>query len=189
MNNINDKDNTSNLNTEHRYAQSTKSKSSMKYGRFNFIDFCLIIIIIAMIATLIVYFLPNITSGFSDKDEVDLIYVIEFSGIDSEFITNIKSQDAVYDATQNYQIGTVKTVENDNYNVLVYNELTEAAEMKSHPELKNIIVTVECKAIYSEREGYLVNGQRIAVGRKYNLRFPSFLGSGYCIDVYTYDSQ
>ena len=70
MNNINDKDNALNLTTEQRYAQSTKAKSSMKYGRFNFIDFCLIIIIIAMIATLVVYFLPNITAGFSNKNEV-----------------------------------------------------------------------------------------------------------------------
>ena len=73
--------------------------------------------------------------------------------------------------------------------MLVYNETSGVAELKPHPELKNIIVTVECTATYIEGKGFTVSGERIAVGKQFNLRFPEFSGSGYCIDVKVSDAQ
>ena len=55
--------------------------------------------------------------------------------------------------------------------------------MKEVEGLKNIVVTVTAKAIYTDGSGYSVNGDRIAVGNSYNISFPDFSGSAYCIEV------
>ena len=57
--------------------------------------------------------------------------------------------------------------------------------MKEVPELKNLVVTVTATAIYTDGEGYSVGGERIAVGHKYNVSFPGFSGSAYCIELTT----
>ena len=166
-----------------KFNKTTKAKSARKNGRFNFIDAILILLILAVVAAIVAYFLPGISSYFDQGEDYDITYVIEFRGVDSEFVSKILADDVVYDSTYNYKIGTVTAVENDNYNVLTYNEESGVAEYKPHPELKNIIVTVVGKAKYTAADGFLINGQRIAVGKLLHVKFPEFSGSGYCIDV------
>ena len=48
---------------------------------------------------------------------------------------------------------------------------------------KNITVTVEAEAVYSEGSGYTVDGYRIAVGKEMNLRFPDYTAIGCCTDL------
>lgn len=165
------------------YIKTTKTNNARKRVKFNFIDAILIFIIISIVFVLASYFLPGISNRLAGNEEVTIEYVIEFQCVDNEFVTNIKPNDVVYDASQNYNIGTVKTVENDNYNTLVYDENTGVAEFKQHFDFKNITVTIMSTAIYVEDEGYVINGQRIAVGKQFNLRFPEFSGSGYCVDM------
>lgn len=172
-----------------KYVKTTKAQGARKYGKFNFIDALLILIVIAAIIIVASYFLPEITSGFTRNDDVKITYVVEFKGVDNDFVTKIKTENKVFEASKNYGFGTVKAVENDNYNILVYNETSGVAELKPHPEFKNIIVTVECIATYVDGEGYSVSGERIAVGKQLNLRFPEFSGSGYCIDIKISDAQ
>ena len=137
--------------------------------------------IIAAIAGVIAHFMPGINSFFSGKKETGILYVIEFTGVDGDFAASIKEGDPVYDAGRNYQIGKVSAVDTENHTVITYDETTGEAVCVEHPELKNIIVTVEVKAVYTSGEGYYVNGQRIAVGKAFNVRFPGFTGNGYCI--------
>ena len=185
----NDKEKFTQSQDSARYIKTTKTKSAKKFGRFNAIDALLILIILAAITISVMYFIPEIASDFTSGNDVKITYVIEFRGVDSDFVTKIKSNDIVYEAGKNYKYGIVKAVENDNYNTLIYNDTSGVAELKPHPELRNIIVTVECDATYIEGRGYTINGERIAVGKQYNLRFPTFAGSGYCVDVKISDAQ
>ena len=180
---INNNEKISSSSENVRYVKTTRAKSTRKNGRFNFIDAILILLILAVITALVMYFLPGIRSYFTNEDYENVVYVIEIKSVESEFVSKIQINDVVYDATRSYKIGTVKNVEVGDCSELVYNEGTGLAEMKQHPELKNITVTVVCDAVYTNGEGYSVNGQRIAVGRKYDLRFPEFSGSGYCVDM------
>lgn len=166
-----------------RYIKTTKSNGARKYGKFNFIDAILILIVLAIIIAAISYFLPGITNRLAGAEEVSIEYTIEFPCVNDAFVTKIKVNDVVYDSSQNYKIGIVRTVENDNYSTLIYNENTGMAEFKQHPDMKNITVTITATATYKENEGYIINGQRIAVGKQFNVRFPNFSGTGNCVDM------
>ena len=108
---------------------------------------------------------------------------LEFRGVEEAFIANIKSGESVYDASQNFKRGTVKSVAIESYSVLEYDSSSGEAVMKEHPNLKTLIITISVSAIYTEGEGYSINGERIAVGGKYAVRFANFTGTAYCTQV------
>lgn len=179
----NEKEQSNIPNSTTAYSKTTRTKSSRKHGRFNIVDFCLILVVLAVVATLVMYFIPDASKRLVATNETEITYILEFKEVDSAYLANIQNGNAVYDAETNYMIGNVKSVENYASVELVYNDKTGFAEMREHPTLKNVIVTVTVKAIYTEGEGYSVNGERIAVGSLYNVRFPKYSGEAYCIEM------
>ena len=151
--------------------------------RFNIIDFFVILIVLLVIAAMVVYFWPGLMERFSSNGEMEITYVLEFRGVEEAFIANIKSGESVYDASQNFKRGTVKSVAIESYSVLEYDSSSGEAVMKEHPNLKTLIITISVSAIYTEGEGYSINGERIAVGGKYAVRFANFTGTAYCTQV------
>lgn len=176
----NEKETVVNQNTEKPYSKATRV-GNVKKGKFNVVDGILVAIALVIVATMVIYLVPGLLNVAAEDTEIT--FTLEFKGIDSEFITNIKNGDTVHDSSKHYILGSVKSVENYAHTVLVYNEETKTANMKEVDGLKDIIVTVTVKAIYTEGQGYSVNGERIAVGRAYNISFPDFSGSAYCIEV------
>ncbi len=161
-----------------------QKKPVKKKGRFNAVDFLLILIALAVVAAAVIYLVPGLVGRLS-SNTTEVTYTVEFRGVDPDFITNIQAGDKIYDANQNFMIGTVRSVATDSYSVLAYDPVTGEGVMKEHPTLKTLIITVNASAVYTEGEGYYVNGERIAVGRKYDLRLPHFTGSAYCVEVET----
>ena len=162
-------------------------KRNKKNGRFNLIDFLLIVMILLIVSSLIYIFLPTslINNVFSDK-EVDFIYTIEIKGIDAEFLENIKENDVVLDSVSKSNIGTVTAVDySTQYTELEYNETTQSGVLAVFPDKYTMLVTISANAKYNEGEGYTINGTRIAVGEKINARFPNYLCEGYCISIST----
>ena len=47
-----------------------------------------------------------------------------------------------------------------------------------------LIVTVRTSAVYEAGVGYTTEDCRIAVGKEYALRFPSYTGEGVCVSFY-----
>ena len=176
----NEKETIISQNAEKSYSKATRAGNSKK-GKFNIVDCILVLMVLAVVAAVVVYFVPGLFNAAADETEIT--FTIEFRGVDSAFITNIKNGDPVYDSGKQYVLGKVKSVENYAYTELVYNEETGTAEAKEVEGLKNIVVTVTAKAIYTDGKGYSVNGARIAVGCAYNIGFPEFSGSAYCIEV------
>ncbi len=169
-------------NSDKPYSRTTRSSGSRR-GKFNIVDFFLLLIVLAIVAAVVIYLIPGASKRLTATDETGITFTIEFRGVDSAFVTNIKNGETVYDSNKNYKLGNVKSVENYAYTELVYNEETGVSEMKEIPELKNLVVTVTANAIYTDGEGYSINGDRIAVGRQYNISFPHFSGSAYCIEL------
>lgn len=171
------------------YNKTTKTGNALKKGRFNFVDAFLLLIIFAAVISLVAYFLPGIRSYFSNEEKYNVVYKIEFRGVDGDIITDgIKSGMPVYDSQNNYEIGKIKGAIEIVPHVtftdsVVKNENGEYEVVTAeHPKLKNVIITVEGTAIYSaDDEGFLVNGQRIAVGREFRVRLGGFNGVGYCV--------
>lgn len=175
------------------YEKATKTKYAKKKGKFNVVDAILIIVVLAAVASLVAYFLPGITSYFTREEEYTITYKIEIRGVDGDIdISNIGSDMLVYDVINNYEIGSTKgEVGVEPYKVLVNSgELMEGSENEyegkyvDHPQLKNIVITVEGRGVYSsESESFMINGQRIAVGKEFNIRIGGFTGVGYCIGM------
>ena len=165
------------------YSKTTRAKKSRE-GKFNVVDFFLLLIVLAIIAILVVYFIPGASDRIAATDKTDITFTVEFKGVDSDFVANVNAGDTVYDSSKNFMLGTVKAVENYAYTVPVYNG-SEVAEMREVEGLKNLVVTVTASAVYTDEEGYSVNGERIAVGCAYNISFPHFSGEAYCIELTT----
>ena len=156
-----------------------------KDATFNFIDFLLIVVILLIVAALIYVFLPSsLIKGLFADDTVEIQYTIEIKGIDENFLSNVKENDVVINAVSKSNIGTVTAVDySTQYTILEYNEASQSGVLSVVPGKYNMVITINASAHYTEGEGYTINGTRIAVGEQISLRFPSFVGKGYCISV------
>ena len=161
----------------------SKTNKVGKKVRFNLVDFFLIVIIIALVAAAVSYFLPGISKKVAGANDVDVVYSLEIIGVEDRFLSNISVGDVIYDASNNYALGTVKSVEQYAYTEYYYNDATGNVDIKEHPNLKNVVVTVSTTAIYTKGEGYSVNGSRLAVGCIYNVRFPRYATRANCIEL------
>ena len=162
-----------------------KTSKASKKGRFNIIDFMIIIVILFIIAALVFVFLPTsfIKNLTSDKT-VEIEYAIEVLAVDEEFLENINEGDTVLNSKTKSNIGTVKALEYSTpYTELKYDDENDRAVLSEVPGRYNLIVTISATAEFIEGEGYTVNGTRIAVGESVSMRFPEFICEGHCISV------
>ena len=176
--------NVSENETRNEITAASKPPKKRK-GRFNFIYFLLVMVIVAVIAVALIYLVPGLTERMSSGSETEITYVLEFRGVDADFVANIQNGDGVYSADKNFKIGAVKSVATDSYNTITYDPTTGGGILAEHPSLKTLIITVKATAIYDIAEGYSVNGERIAVGREYYIKTPNFSGTAYCVEVET----
>ncbi len=164
-------------------------KSEKKRKKFNIIDFLLIVFVLVIIAALVYVFLPSSIIKFITADTTTAIqYAVEIIGVDEEYIDNIAEGNVVNDSVSKSPIGTVVAVDSSTqYRQLqLQEENGEMAGVLSPVQGKrNVIVTISADAYFTEGEGYSVNGTRIAVGEKINLKFPNYYGDceAYCISV------
>ena len=167
---------------------ATASAKKKKTGRFNLVDFFLIVIVLLIIATLIYVFAPFSRLKSLVKSEAHSIeYTIEVLGVDEALIDKIQENDAVLDAVSKNTIGTVVAVDyHTKYTELQYMEENDqkVGVLAEHPTKYNLIITVSATADYMEESGYSIHGSRIAVGEKLNLRFPDYVCEGYCIALH-----
>ncbi len=159
-------------------------KNDKKKRRFNFIDLLLILIVVVLVASVIYVFVPrNFIKGIFTDKTVDIEYSIEITGVDKEFIENIKENDIILDGVSKANIGTVKAVNVQEQTVLKYVDGSNQGTLVPVEDKYDLIVTITAKADFNEGEGYSINGTRIAVGEKINAVFPNYIGQGYCISV------
>ena len=163
--------------------------------KFNFIDFLVLLIIISVIALSIytVVSWSNIKSLLSTSS-VNLQYTVEFRGVDEEFINNIKAGNTVTDAVSKNQLGVVESVGSiEKYAVLNYTQSNVQNEdgsstptyngvLSEYPDKYTVTVYISSPAEFEKGVGYTIDGRRIAVGEKIEMRFPEFSSVGYCVD-------
>ncbi len=154
-------------------------------GRFNLIDFLLIVIVLLVVATVIHVFAPfSRLQSLVKSDSQTVEYTVEILGVEEELIDKIKENDAVLDSVSKNKMGTVIAVDyHTKYTELQYVQQNDqtVGVLAEHPSKYNIIVTISVNADYMEGSGYSVHSRRIAVGEKLSLRFPDYACEGYCI--------
>ena len=168
-----------------------KVKSKKKKGGFNFVDFLLILIAVAIIVGVVYLFSPiSVLKNATKAVSGTLDYTVEIKNVDVSFIDNIKENDIVIDSVSKNTLGTVSAVDhNTKYTELSYKLADEEQEqqyegfMMEYPDRYNVSVTITAPADYIAGQGYSVNNCRVAVGEKLSLRFSDFVCEGYCVYV------
>ena len=183
-------------NNINQTVQETKKKTKRK---FNIIDFIILVLILTIIGGSIYAIISwsNLKNLWL-TETVDLVYTVEFRGVDEAFIDNIDSNDDVTDSINKSKIGTVDSVYSiEKHSVLDCIEVPLQAEegkeavtsysgvLSEYPDKYDITVYIRSTAEYKKGVGYTINGRRIAVGEALELRFPGFSAVGYCVAVET----
>lgn len=167
---------------------SIANKKKKKKRGFNFVDFLLILIALAIIGGVVYIFSPiSFLKDLSSEINGTLYYTIEIKNVDIDFIENIKENDIVIDSVSKNTLGTVSVVDhNTKYTELDYHETDDGqyeGVFLEYRDRYNISVTITANANFIEGQGYTVNNCRIAVGEKLSLRFRDYVCEGYCVYV------
>ena len=174
------------MNHPNSMASPTKQKKK-KQGRFNLIDFLIVLIILSLVASIVYLFSPvSLVRRFLAKESQNIYYTVEFQGVDEAFISKITENQTVVHSVSKNAMGTVTAVDyNTKYTELqlAYDEEEAVGVLAEYPNRYNVVVTIYSESEYVEGSGYSVNGQRIAVGEKMALRFPDYAGEGFCIGL------
>jgi len=169
-------------------SASIANKGKKKKRGFNFVDFLLIIIALAIIGGVIYLFSPiSFLKDLGSQINGTLDYTVEIRNVDVMFIENIKENDVVIDSVSKNTIGTVSAIDhNTKYTELDYRENADGqyeGVFLEYPDRYNITVTITADAEFLEGQGYSVNNCRVAVGEKMSLRFKDYVCQGYCVYV------
>ena len=174
------------MNHPNNIVSQGKQKKK-KQGRFNLVDFLIILIVLLLLGSVVYLFSPiSLVRRLLAEEEKNIYYTVEFQGVDEEFIGKITENQMVVHSVSKNTMGTVTAVDyNTRYTELQFieNEGEISGVLAEYPNRYNVVVTVYCSSKYADGVGYSVNGQRIAVGEKLSLRFPDFAAEGYCIGL------
>lgn len=158
------------------------SESGKKKYRFNFIDVIILLIIFAIIAMVVVFFvLPGSDSPIRNES-VEIEYVIKVSQINEELKDLIKVGDEVTENTGLSSIGSVKDVK---YTESVYNTVNKKTGenvQQNYPGAVDVVITVSAKAQINTGI-YKVDGYTVSPGINISFRVPGYTGSGVCESV------
>lgn len=168
--------------------EENKKRKDKRKGRFNVLDLIIIIVLIFAISIALILTIPKIRDRVQAGEKVRISYTVVFYNVDSSVFDQIASGQTLTDIVGGKILGMVseppETELSYSY-VIETNENGDNVLKKQEDSMgkRNIIVTVEADARYSEGEGYTVDGYRIAVGKEMQIRFPNYTDTGYCTGI------
>ena len=150
-------------------------------GGFNAVDMLIIVIFVGII---VVFVISRITLKANDKEDVRLEFTVLVENVDEDFYGKINVGDRVFDSSDGGALGYVSKIDKSGrYFVYRYDSESEQMRATEYPDKYNFQITVSTDASFVEDVGYSVDGKRIAVGRKLELRFPQYSCGAVCTDV------
>ena len=168
-------------------SSSHDNKTEKSKQKLKIFDFLVILIIVFMIGFSIFWATP-LSQGLKTRTSstVALEYTVEIRNVEREFLDKISEGNTVVDGVSNTVIGTVIAIDPPyESQILSVNESGQGI-LVDVPDRYNLIVTISSTAAsYRAGSGYSVNSCRIAVGESLDLRFPDYVGTGYCIGFRT----
>ncbi len=179
-----------------RARRSRRGEQQRKTRRWGLlaVDILLLVVILAAIFFLVVLLTPFDPFDAAVTEQRTVVYTVELAGVHRDSVQSLRVGDTVTDAETGSVVGEVVNIASRSYEV--YTDLpSQDAEMtdegdhkiyvvskKAYPEdFQTVTVTIRITADYESGVGYWADDCRIAVGRSYALRFPSFAGDGVCV--------
>ena len=171
-------------NTSNNTATQKKPKR-----KFNFIDFLVLLVVIAIIGILVYVFSPwSQIEKIWTNNKVELTYFVEIKDVDIAYMESINEGDSIVNSVNKNSLGTVAEISKIEKAYVYDYVLNEQGEMtcviSEHPQKYNITIKVVSTAEYEKGVGYSINGCRIAIGEMLDLRFPQYTCSGACTQIY-----
>ncbi len=173
-----------------RSAASARSTEKKHRASFLLVDFFLLLGVVAVIFLLVLAFAPL---GFSGKDAEprQIVYTVEFYGVDKEMESAFREGDTVTDMETGAVMGVITQVSSRVYETYtdtptdeIVPEFDKYVVQKERNEAWRVVtVSIQVTAEYQSGVGYTVDAHRIAVGREYQLRFPTYVNSGACVSL------
>lgn len=157
-------------------------------GLFLVMDVFLLIGIVGIIFLLVLAFTPLSLFGNNGEQRL-IVYTVEFAGVDQSFLSSFREGDAVTDAATGSQMGEITQIKIREYEAYTNVPTPEkdpafgmhVVRKETNEKLKTVTVVIRVSADYEEGVGYSAEECRIAVGKEYQLRFPSYTDNGVCL--------
>lgn len=152
--------------------------------RFNLVDALILLALVAAVLVLLYVFVWSEKSSFRSiqGNKVKVTYVVEINGLDEDYKDTIKVGATVTDSSKKMAIGTVASVETQDYVYLGTNILNDTLVLNTVNDLITQYVTVEAEATLADNQ-YSIEGYPIYVGALVYMMFPEMVCSGYCISL------
>lgn len=171
-----------------RARATAPTAEKKRRGLFLMMDVFLLIGIVGIIFLLLLAFTP--LSLFGDNAEPrQIFYTVEFKGVDQSFVSLFHEGDAVSDAVTGSNMGEITQIKIREYEAYTNIPTPEidptfgkhVVRKETNENLKTVTVVIRVTAEYTKDVGYMAQKCRIAVGKEYELRLPSYTDSGVCI--------
>ena len=160
-------------------------ENKKKAFKLNIIDIIITVLVAGIISVGAFMLARAFGVSAEDKDEIDVVYTLQFKGIENIYRGNVKVGDIIIDRRTRFNIGTVIEVDDSTpFYVDVFNEKTNQTVRAVHPEHHTLRLKIKTKAI--KRNGaYYIQSQdfRLAVGLSVPMQAPDLCKSGFISDV------
>ncbi len=151
--------------------------------KFNAVDALIILLIAAVVFVLLYIFVLSENKDDSTAVNYKTIqYVVEVSNIEERFAESVKEGQAVQDAVERKNIGTVVGVQPVEYRKSGFDYENNVEIVSSVENKITLKITIEAQAVDTER-AFIVDGCEIRVGQRYSLMLPDMYAVGFCIDL------
>ena len=158
----------------------TKSKN-----RFNIIDVCVILIILALIAGIVIFTVRESGEIYSERKEKNITYTVRLSGVSKDFLPSFEEEEHVLNSSTLNYIGTITKIKQEKTAVN-----TDKAEpvgtdgqykvVQSHyDDVYDVYLTVSSKTTLDSRGIAYIDSQRITIGSVLYVRCGNFAATGY----------
>ena len=155
-----------------------RAKTSKKKRFFNWLDIVILVLLVCAVVCIVFRFNPFSLLSRDDGNTVYAVYTVKITEVRRDFSESIHRGDVVFDDSENaHWLGRVEDVS-------VEQSVRPGVEngrivMKAYGDYVDVTLTVRAEDIsYLKKEGYSVNGVRLAVGNEKKFVFQSFVAAG-----------
>ena len=156
-----------------------RKRKSPKFNAFDVV--IILVLLLAVIIPIVLAVRADRANGVAGNAET-VEYEIRIDNIDVDTISSIKENQNVTDAKTGKVIGKVSKI-SEPRPYKNYRENEDGTVVISESTGSYIILTISTSAVYNDVEGYTVQGERIAVGKTFDIRLPNFEATGVCVDL------
>ena len=151
-----------------------------KKRKINALDFLLIILITAVIATTVVTIIKGDPKNSATGNK-NISYTVTLPILSKTIVDNITVGDTIYDCDSNQNLGTVETVEIIPINATINDENGESSkvELSDKVTVKLIIKT----SVFENDSSYSIGSYRLMVGNNVSFKTEKYILSGKCTAI------